>query len=233
MAKPNNFDYSSVPEPPDGIESGTVLPASEFPDDLRCPYCEDRPKFKNSNGLRGHCNGKHGIRWDIPAPSKSLAEMRAAMPEPHERTTLKPWHMYAIAMHEVYGYSWQRVADRMERGADNLRAVAKSPAGRGMIEAVRERMDTPEKIALLLMKANTVDATVDYLMALEWAKEAKDYAAVGKMTKDLLTLAGAEDRKEEHQEEVRELHIHLDGADLDLPFITTSHQVIEAEIEDD
>lgn len=224
-------------DPVEGIAPGTILPLAAFPDDLRCPWCDpdhERPAFKTEHALRGHAHGKHGIRWEHPEKEpKSGTPNYALMVQPRDRTTLKPWHMIGIAMHELYGLTWEEVGDKMGKGHTVLSDIARSPAGSAFRERLLELAESPEAVALLLMKANSINVTADFFVALEWAKEARDYAAVHRMTKDLLTLAGAEERKQEPEDSgARELHIHLDAKDLNVPFISSSVKVLEAEILD-
>lgn len=234
------YDYSTlVSNPVDGIPPGTILPLSMIPDDLRCPWCldeKDSKAFKNENGLRGHAHGKHGIRWEKPEPVAPPAGYPdySLMVMPKDRETLKPWHMIGIAMHDLYGLTWEEVGDRMGRGHTMLSQVGLSPAGKAFRQRLRDMTQTPEAIALMLMKANSLNVTFDYMQALEWAKEARDYAAVGRMTKDLLSLAGAEEKQvEEDQGKELHYHIHLDGNSLEAPFVTSTHQLLDAEVVDE
>lgn len=230
--------YGYAKEPVPGYAPGCILPLASFPDDLYCPFCDpekEGKKFKTENGLRGHAHGKHAIRWEIPEREpKPDAAPYSLMTLPRDRETLKPWHMIGIAMHELYGLTWEETGDKMGRGHTVLSQIAHSPAGSAFRERLLELTETPEAVALLLMKANSINVTADFFAALEWAKDARDYVAVHKMTKDLLTMAGAEERQTaDSKTEVRELHIHLDAKDLELPFISSSSQLMEAEVVDD
>lgn len=226
------YDYSTVSDPVPGIKPGTILPASQFPADLRCPYCPDQPAFRSSSALRGHAHGKHGIRWEVTKKYPEKLD-RATMTKPEERETLKPWHMMAIAMHDLFGYTWKEVAKRIGRSESNLQAVAKSPAGRRMREHLSRMVDTPEKVANLLLRATSVGATVDYISAMEWAREARDYDALYRMSKDLLKIAGAEaeTKKESSDQQNVAIHIHLDSNSMEEPFVTSDY--IEAEVVED
>ena len=226
-------------EPIEGVPPGIILPLSQFPDELFCPFCDpERTKklFKTENALRGHAHGKHAIRWELPereVPRPGGAPY-GLMTLPKDREDLKPWHMIGLAMHDMYGLSWEEVGDRIGRGHTVLHVIARSPAGNRFRERLKELYETPEAVALLLMKANSINVTADFFAALEWAKEARDYAAVHKMTKDLLSMVGAEEKQRDDAKDTRpELHIHLDASSLDVPFVTTSHTLLEAEIVSD
>jgi hypothetical protein len=224
-------------EPIPGVTPGTILPLSEFPDELFCPFCDPEHKgkgFKTENALRGHAHSKHGIRWELPEKApKPGAPNYALMVQPHDRTNLKPWHMIGLAMHDLYGLTWEEVGDKLGKGHTVLCSIGGSPAGTAFRTRLMELAESPEAVALLLMKANSINVTADFFAALEWAKEARDYAAVHKMTKDLLTLAGAEERqKDDERVQTQELHIHLDAKDLAVPFVTSSLELMPAEVVD-
>ncbi len=220
-------------DPVDGIAPGTILPLGEFPDELRCPWCrdkEDSKTFKTENALRGHAHGKHGIRWEHPEKIEK-PDRYALMTQPKDREDLKPWHMIGLAMHELYGLSYEEVGDRLGRGHTVLCDIGRSPAGERFRGRLKELCETPEAVALLLMKANAINVTADFFAALEWAKEARDYVAVHRMTKDLLVLAGAEEsQKEDKGKQTQELHIHLDARDLTVPYVTSSMVMLDAEV---
>lgn len=226
-------------DPVEGIAPGTVLPLGEFPDELRCPWCqgkENGEKFKTENALRGHAHSKHGIRWELPEKPEHARDgpAYALMTQPKDREDLKPWHMIGLAMHELYGLTWEEIGDRLGRGHTVLSTISHSPAGTRFRGRLKEMCETPEAVALLLMKANAINVTADFFAALEWAKEARDYVAVHRMTKDLLVLAGAEEsQKEEKGAQKQELHIHLDARDLAAPYVTSSMVMLDAEIVDD
>lgn len=222
-------------EPIEGVPPGIILPLSQFPDELYCPFCDPektKKLFKTENALRGHTHGKHAIRWELPEREpKPGAAPYALMTLPKDREDLKPWHMIGLAMHDLYGLTWEEVGDKMGHGHTVLSDIGRSPGGTAFRARLMELAKTPEAVALLLMKANSINVTADFFVALEWAKEARDYAAVHKMTKDLLSMVGAEEKQRDEGRDTRpELHIHLDAKDLDVPFVTTSHTLLEAEI---
>lgn len=90
---------------------------------------------------------------------------------------------------------------------------------------------TPEQVAEITLKAASVNATQDYMTALEWAKEARDYQAVHRMTKDLLDFADV-GQKKDSGDGGRTIHIHLDAKDLDSPEVDTEFEVLDAEVLD-
>jgi hypothetical protein len=145
-----------------------------------------------------------------------------------EREELRPWHALGLIMHDLYGYTYKEVADRLRngKGAETLRQVAQSPAGKRLKERVAELIDSPDKIAKLFIQASSLDVTSDFLVALEWAKEARDYRAVYAMTKDLLRIASvSEDSKA--SERPSAVHIHLSGGSLDAPIVKTDYEIVE------
>jgi len=166
------------------------------------------------------------------AHSNSLANLRR-YPDTDQLEHLKPWQAVAIVQHELYGMTWKQVAEPLGKSENYLCALGNSPAGQRLRQYVTDMCDQPEAIALMLMKAATVNFTADYMTAIQWAKDAKDYAVLHRMLKDALVLAGAEDRKNEKATGKVEYHIHLDGGTLDEPKVLTKHEVLEAEVVDD
>lgn len=152
-----------------------------------------------------------------------------------ERERLTPSLALGIIIHDLYGLTWKEVAERIRdgRGYDNFRRSARSPAGKRLREQIQELADHPKELAKLYMQAQSMDVTVDFLAALQWAKDARDYRAVHSMTKDLLQFAGL--RTDEKKESVSQqaIHIHLDAGSLDTPAVQTSYEVVEADVVDD
>jgi len=164
--------------------------------------------------------------------SNSLENLRR-YPNTKELEHLKPWQAVAITIHELYGKTWKEVGEQFNKSENYMVQIGSSPAGTRLKAYISDMCDKPEAIALMLMKASTVNFTADYLTAIEWAKDAKDYAVLHRMLKDALVLAGAEDRKNEKATGKVEYHIHLDGGTLDEPKVLTKHEVLEAEVVDD
>ena len=82
-------------------------------------------------------------------------------------------------------------------------------------------------MSLLLLQANAVNATADYLWAMQKAKDASDFKVVGQMAKDLIKMAGGIDSASK-QGQKQELHIHL-AKDLLSPTeqIVTSYEIVK------
>lgn len=166
---------------------GTLLPLSEFPAStpeglVPCPFCD--LSFKNSTGLRGHAYNLHGIKWEKKPPAEWIA--KAYKVDLEDLEVLKPWMSMGISMHVMYGWTWEEVATKIGHNVDSLRKVSRSPAGRRLREKLQEMFEQPEQVAKLILMSNQVNATVDYLVALEWAKEARDYNAVARMTEKMM-----------------------------------------------
>jgi len=154
--------------------------------------------------------------------------LRDTLPSEEERETLTPWVALGLIMHDLYGYSYKEVCEKIRngKGAATLAKSAKSPAGRRLRATIMELADNPVELTKLYMKAQSMDVTADFLLALEWAKEAHDYRAVHQMTKDLLNLATVSgDSKQREQPQV--VHIHLESGSLDIPIVKTDYEVLD------
>ena len=146
---------------------------------------------------------------------------------PEERESLTLWIALGIIMHDLYGLTWKETCRRVRggKGYDTLRKSAASPAGKALREKIAGLADKPEKLSALLINAESMNLTVDFLLALDWAKEAHDYKAVHQMTKDLLKIAGVDEPKEKQTPQT--VHIHLEGGSLDIPTIQTEYEVVD------
>lgn len=166
----------------------------------------------------------------LDGDGRTVQDLRDQYPDTRERETLKVWHYHAIAKKYIYGLTWEEVGKIFNKSKGYLSSLACSPAGRRFREKIQNM--EPEQIAEITLKAASVNATQDYMMALEWAKEARDYQAVHRMTKDLLDFADVGSKKDQGSGG-RTIHIHLDAKDLESPEIETDFQVLDAEVLDE
>lgn len=164
-----------------------------------------------------------------PQP-KEIEKLRKKYPEARERQELKVWHYHMIAKKYVYGKTWKEVGEEFGKSAQYLSRIANSPAGKEF-RAKIENME-PEQVAEATIKAASVDATHDFMIALEWAKEARDYKAVRKMTKDLLEFADVGD-KGGGDGGGQTIVLNLDASSLESPEVETDYQELEAEVIDE
>lgn len=191
--------------PIEGLPWGTTLPFEEFPKDLRCPWCPESPRiYRSSKGLRGHAAGKHGIFW-TPTPWDELSESYKVMLTERrlymagDYTKLQAWHMLGISMVELLGYTWEEAAKELGRYAQSkkLAKAAASDAGLAYIAELHAKVANPAEVARMMLTEQSAAAGVSFLMALEWAKEAHDYDAVHRMTKDLLKVSAVMEPEED------------------------------------
>ena len=157
-------------------------------------------------------------------------DQRDQMVPEEERTVLAPWQIHGIIMHVLNGYTWKEVAQKLRggKGVDTLRKVFRSPAGLALRERLTELTDNPAELAKLVIAASSLDVTADLLVALEWAKEARDHRSVHSMTKDLLQIAGVSSEQKK-REQPQTVHIHIEGGSLDLPIPLTSYEIVDEE----
>lgn len=104
-----------------------------------------------------------------------------------EREHLSPWHAMGLTYNTIYGISYQDFCNQFRggKGAESLRKISQSPAGRRWAEAVEEVMDDPARVIQLLMNNHQLTGFGVHLQALNLATAAKDYKAMHQMVKDV------------------------------------------------
>lgn len=228
-------------EPVEGIPAGTILPYAEFPEGppFTCPWCDSSRTFKGANGLRGHAMAKHGIKWE---PSGKMSETRRDWLakkgllkfdglKPGENN-LKGWMHMAVYLREVNDYNHAEIAHKLGKRPDVIEKFFKSPASVDCVEFVRHKLnEDPVGLARMAMQAKSYDATMDFLFALEWAKNAQDYDAVHRMTRDLLkATAVMQPDPEDATKQTIVINIG-EGRTLDIPTVEVDYEIVEADVE--
>lgn len=167
----------------------TLYPRSEIPVSLICPLCVDATKsFANELSYRGHMRMKHNIAYErMPESERNgmSVEQLKGLPDTLELTTLKPYMQLAIARHELYGFSWEEIADDMGRSAQHLSKCARSPAGQAYIASLGDIMGDTKAVVKMLIESAQLGMYADWMAALEMAKGARDYKAIHTMMKDV------------------------------------------------
>lgn len=107
-----------------------------------------------------------------------------------------------------------------------MNQAAKSPAGERLKETLSKFLDDPAVIVQMLLRAHAVDASADYIMALEWAKEARDYNFVSKAAKEIWEMTDIVGSKKE-EEKKTEIHVHLDSGSLQEAEVIADYDTIE------
>lgn len=171
------------------------------------------------------------------AVKKMTPEQKAKLkqyPEYNELETLKPWHTIMIIRKYLYGEPWKLIAKDLNRNEGSLSQIASSPAGKRLREHLDQRFEDPVELVKSMAAANTLGVATDWYMALEWAKDARDYDSVARMAKDLAALGGVQATAPKQQiEETRTVKIVLDTDTLDTESVEADFTIIEDEDDDD
>ena len=150
---------------------------------------------------------------------------------PEKLTRLKGWHVHAIMLREMYGYRWEEIGERLNKSGNRIKQIVeRSPAAKELRKKVVEMLGNPQVLARIMLEANVVNATVDMLTALQWAREKKDYNAVARMTKDMLALGGIEPQSAKAVPQ--EIVVHLGTGSLEQLKIKTSYKKSNEDIEE-
>ena len=112
--------------------------------------------------------------------------------------------------------------------------VAKSPAAEKFKAELDELMADTPALVRLAVQAGSLGIAMDDATALEWAKDAKDYAFVHRFDQDYFKIAGVIEPTERQVQQV--IHLQLSTDRLTIPEIQMTHReigppVIEADIE--
>lgn len=119
-----------------------------------------------------------------------LKENYGKQNEREDPADLPGWVKVALIRYELYGYTWQEVAKLAGRSYNSLQKFKKSPAAKKWREITRERLQDPDFIAESLLRAETLGASLDYIWAMDRARELGDYKEVRLAAKDLLASEG-------------------------------------------
>ena len=102
-----------------------------------------------------------------------------------EISQLASWHCAVLAQHVVYGLPLGPLAKAAKHSADTILAVSKSPAARAYMEQVGNNLHDPIATTRNLLAAGAVHKLLAWEEAFQLAVEAKDYASVHKMVKEI------------------------------------------------
>ena len=171
------------------------------------------------------------------AVKKMSAETKAKLakyPTYKELEVLKPWHAIAVTRHHLFDETWADISKDISRNETTLSAIANSPAGKRLTAFLKSKVSDPVGLAMILAQANSLGVTTDWYMALEWAKEARDYDAVARMSKELAALGGVQATPPKQQiEETRTVKIVLDTDSLETEAVEADFTIVEDEEDDD
>ena len=174
------------------------LPRSDIPGDYKCVY-PDCPFVADTASKRGqelvfrnHMAQMHGVYYEKAAKesdtSKLLAKYNRSKEELEaipEISQLASWHCAVLAQHVVYGLPLGPLAKAAKHSADTILAVSKSPAARAYMEQVSNNLHDPIATTRNLLAAGAVHKLLAWEEAFQLAVEAKDYASVHKMVKEI------------------------------------------------
>ena len=208
------------------------FPIGDIPSDLICRLCEGGAggPFKNQLAFRSHMNGKHHIKYELrltQVERNALLKLKDN-PPPQEPQELKAWHRLAIVKHEIYGDSWEAIAEEHGKGGDTLRKIAQTPAGIKCVEEIRE-ITSIKGLTKMLLENAQLNMYEDWLVALDWAKQARDYKTLHSMLKDVGLQPTLEETKRDERPQT--IMITLGSADLQ-PVATLSSYVIVDDAEE-
>ena len=149
--------------------------------------------------------------------SKEVVPWHKKLKKGFEYTELKkPVHIIACVRHWLFNESASKVAKELGIGPSHLADIFKSPAAKELREELRNRVGDPVELAKDIAKSNGLGVTLDWYMALEWAKQARDYGAVAKMSKELAALGGVQATPPKQEiEEKKTIRIVLDSSTLE------------------
>jgi hypothetical protein len=146
---------------------------------------------------------------------------------------LPSWVKVACVKYELMGLTWREAAEEMNKKDGTLRKYAKSPAVKKWREEVRKSIDDPRFLADVILRASEMEASLDYLWALDKAKQVGDYKEVRLATKDLLASAGILKLSSQHANEpganIITINLQLPPGlkQLEAPTIESDFSVIE------
>jgi len=142
---------------------------------------------------------------------------------------LKPWHCFAIAKHQVYGYTYTKVAEQMGKSATTLSDVVKSPAGRAYAKGIMEQME-PKMMVQNMLETDLLSKYLDWQQAWVWAMENRDYDSIHRMAKDIGMKPVLGDERAQLPTKVV---INLGSEDMDSKPVLTSYEIIDDDDDED
>ena len=205
------------------------FPLSDIPRDLVCVLCEDRKTpFKSELAYRAHMASKHQVRYALKITQverNKLLDLKNN-PPPQEPQELKPWHRLAIVKHEIYGESWDDIAKEHGKSGNTIRDIAKTPAGLKCIDEIRE-ITSIKGLTKMLLENSQLQMFEDWLVAKEWAIQARDYKTLHAMLKDVGLQPTLEQTKKDDRPQT--VVINLGSADLQPVVNKSTYTIVEAD----
>lgn len=155
--------------------------------------------------------------------------------KPEELEVLKPWQTAALIHRFLFQDSWAKCARSAgKRDAKHLSQIAKSPAAKRLTDYLEKSIGDPVQMAKDIAAAASLNVTLDWYMALEWAKEAKNFEAVARMSKDLAALGGVQATAPKQEIETQKtIKIVFDGTDLDQEIVEADWEEVQDEDDED
>ena len=217
----------------DFIREPERYPIEDIPRDLICKLCDGGAgPFKTQVAYRSHMFNKHSIKYELgltQVERNALTRLKDN-PPPQEPQELKPWHRLAIVKHEIYGDSWEVIAEERGKSGDTLRKIAQTPAGLKCVEEIKE-ITSVKGLTKMLLENAQLGMYEDWLVALDWAKQARDYKTVHSMLKDVGLQPTLEETKKDERPQT--IILNLSAADMQPVQASSSYALIEAEVVDE
>lgn len=159
--------------------------------------------------------------------TKEVVERFKNAPLTQERETLNTWHMIAVIKRWL-GQSTEDVAKLVGKAPGTIDNLMCSPAAKRLKAHLDKKLNDPVALAKELAIVQSLDVATDWYLALDWAKEARDYAAVAKMTKDLAALGGVQATPPKQQIETsKTIRIVLDSESIDQEAVEADWEELE------
>jgi len=177
----------------------------------------------------------------VKKPSKStltpaIREKLANLPSKNSRFTtiqsLPRWVKACLTVREMRGLDYNSAASQFGRKGATLSSYAITPAGKEWRASVNSIASDPAGMAEMILRSTLADAGLDYIWALEVAKERRDYKEVRLATKDLLQTYDILKPSSDgggHAPVV--IQINLGSEDIAPPEITSMYTIEEDKIE--
>ena len=215
----------------DELKEPARFPYADIPSDLCCRLCDGGAgPFRTQLAYRAHMANKHSVKYEMrisQVERNALAKLKDD-PPPEDPQELLPWHRLAIVKHEIYGQSYAEIAAEHGKGANTLSKIANTPAGKRCIEEIRE-ITSIKGLTKMLLENAQLNMYEDWLVALAWAKDARDYKTMHSMIKDVGLQPTLEQTKKDERPQT--VVINMNSGDLQPLEGKSTFKMIEAEVE--
>lgn len=151
--------------------------------------------------------------------------------EKEDPKDLPRWVKLALTEYTTIGGTYAEIAEKYDRSVSQLSKYANSPAGKKWRAEVLKIADSPEQVAMSMIRASAANVALDYMMALQGAIDAGDYREIGVMSRDLLDRLGLKKQtKENASKPTLVINVGAGGLALDMPQVQTSaKEVVEVD----